>query len=178
MKHIKHFENYNEDSWFSTSTNNKEVEYDYTSKDKITYGVHNIFVSRNGFRIKVKAKFDSGARSSSIDFSIAKRLGISDDFIEKCKELDSIDLAQYVKDPKIISKKEQKIVEKKFYQELKPQFPELSEVKLVKSSSGFSIRMVITINIEYNGRIILSQANLRDRTGLTCEMLVGLSDMK
>ena len=177
MKHLKLFENYNDDSWTSTSTGNKEVEYDYTSKNSIYHGIQDINVSRNGIRTKVKAKFDSGARSSSIDFKVAKRLGVSDEFIKKCKELDSVDLGNYVKNPKVISKPEQLQVEKKFYQELKPQFPELAEVKLVKSSSGFSMRMVIEVNLEFNGKFVMSKANLRDRTGLVCEMLIGLRDM-
>jgi hypothetical protein len=173
MKHLKQFEN-----WTTTTTEpNKEVDVQYTSKDKITYGIHDINISRDGVRTKVKAKFDSGARSSSIDFKVAKRLGVSDDFIKTCKELDSVDLAKYTKDPRNISLAEQSKIERGFYKELKAQFPELSDVKLVKSSSGFSVRMVIKINIEYNGKIISTDANLRDRTGLACEMLVGLKDM-
>jgi hypothetical protein len=172
MKHLKQFEN-----WTSTSTDNKEVEYDYTSKNSIYHGIHDINISRDGIRTKVKAKFDSGARSSSIDFKVAKRLGVSDEFIQKCKELDSVDLGNYVKNPKVISKLEQTKIENTFYKDLKAQFPELAEVKLVKSSSGFSVRMVIRVNLEFNGKVISTDANLRDRTGLACEMLVGLKDM-
>ena len=173
MKHLKQFEN-----WTTTTTEpNKEVDVQFTSKDKITYGIHDINISKAGVRTKVKAKFDSGARSSSIDFKVAKRLGVSDDFIKTCKELDSVDLAKYTKNPRNISLAEQGKIERGFYKELKAQFPELSDVKLVKSSSGFSVRMVIRINIEYHGKVISTDANLRDRTGLACEMLVGLKDM-
>ena len=173
MKHLKQFEN-----WTTTTTEpSKEVDVQYTSKNKITYGIHDINVSRKGIRTKVKAKFDSGARSSSIDFKVAKRLGISDGFIKTCKELDSIDLSKYTKDPRNISLAEQGKIERGFYKELKAQFPELADVKLVKSSSGFSVRMVIRIDIEYHGKVISTDANLRDRTGLACEMLVGLKDM-
>jgi hypothetical protein len=108
---------------------------------------------------------------------VAKRLGVSDEFIKKCKELDSVDLGNYVKNPKVISRLEQNKIENTFYKDLKAQFPELAEVKLVKSSSGFSVRMVIRVNLEFNGKVISTDANLRDRTGLACEMLVGLKDM-
>lgn len=173
MRHLKKFEN-----WTTTTTDpSKEVDLQFTSKDKITYGIHDINISRDNIRTKVKAKFDSGARSSSIDFKVAKRLGISDEFIEKCQELDSVDLSKHTKDPRNISLAEQRKIEKSFYKELSIRFPDLIEVKLVKSSSGFSLRMVIKINIEYSGRIISTDANLRDRTGLACEMLVGLKDM-
>jgi hypothetical protein len=174
MKHLKQFENW---TTTSTSTNDKEVEYDYTSKDSIYHGIRDINVSRDGIRTKAKAKFDSGARSSSIDFKVAKRLGISDEFLKTSKELDSVDLAKYTKDPRNISLSEQGRIERGFYKDLKTQFPELSDVKLVKSSSGFSVRMVIRIDIEYSGKVISTDANLRDRTGLACEMLVGLKDM-
>jgi len=93
MKHLKQFER-----WTMTTTEpSKEVDVQYTSKGKITYGIHNINISKDGVRTKVKAKFDSGARSSSIDFKVAKRLGISDEFLKTCKELDSVDLAKYTK---------------------------------------------------------------------------------
>ena len=82
---IKFFEN-----WISSTTWSgkfePEEDVQYTSKDKIYYGNHDIYLIRNGKRVKVKAKFDTGARSSSIDFEVAKQLGISDEIISKCKE--------------------------------------------------------------------------------------------
>ena len=68
MKHLRKFN----ENWVSTTTSGEPVEYDYTSKDNIYYGVHDIFVIRDNKRVKVKAKFDTGARTSSIDFSVAK----------------------------------------------------------------------------------------------------------
>ena len=98
---IKFFEN-----WVSSTTwgGNIDPEEDIqlTSKDKIYYGVHEIYLIRNGKRIKVKAKFDTGARSSSIDFEVARQLGISDEIIQKCKELENVPVS------KDISKEEQK----------------------------------------------------------------------
>ena len=53
MKHLKQFE-----SWTTTTTEpSKEVDVQYTSKDKITYGIHDINISKDGVRTKVKAKF-------------------------------------------------------------------------------------------------------------------------
>jgi len=166
---MKYLENY--DGWTSTSTTNKNFDVQFTSKDKIYYGVHNIDVSRGEYRTTVKAKFDTGARTSSIDFSVAKKLGISDSIIEKCKELEHIEI------PKNITKKEQKEYENKITTELKSKYPEITSAQFVKSSSGFSIRAYIKITIEYMGKVINTEANLRDRTGLSCEMLVGLKDM-
>lgn len=169
MKRIMLFER-----WVSTITNGGDFDLDsmqYVNKDKIYYGVREINVSRLGKRIKAKAKFDTGARSSSIDFSIAKRLGISDELIARCEELDNIDI------PKNITKSQQKKLENEIAKEIMADFPEVTSVKASKSSSGFSIRAYIQIDLELNGRIVKTEANLRDRTGLTCEMLVGLKDM-
>jgi hypothetical protein len=169
MKRLMLFER-----WVSTST---EGDFDpgsqmqYVSKDKTYYGVHNIWISRLGKRISVKAKFDTGARSSSIDFKVAEKLGISNELIDRCRELDDIDI------PRNITKEDQKKLEADITNKLKSDFPEVTSVQASKSSSGFSIRAYIKIEIELDGRIVSTEANLRDRTGLSCEMLIGLKDM-
>jgi hypothetical protein len=158
--------------WVSTSTHdNINPEMEYTSKDKIYYGIHTVTLSRNGVSVDVKAKFDTGARSSSIDFSVGEKLGLSKELIERCKELDHLDI------PKTISKKEQKSLEKQYTKELKSEFPEITKVQMSKSSSGFSVRAYIKLDINYYGNHVSTEVNLRDRTGLSCEMLVGLKDM-
>lgn len=158
--------------WVSTSSHdNINPEFEYTSKDKVYYGVHNVTISRDGVSVDVKAKFDTGARSSSIDFAVGEKLGLSKELIDKCRKLDHLDI------PKTISKKEQKQLEKKYTQELKSQFPEITKVQMSKSSSGFSVRAYVKLDINYYGNNVSTEANLRDRTGLSCEMLVGLKDM-
>ena len=163
------------ENWVSTTTSGGDFDTDsqmqYVSRDKTYYGVHNIWVSRSDKRVSVKAKFDTGARSSSIDFSVAKKLGISQELIDKCKELEHIEV------PKTISKEDQKKMELRLTKELKTDFPEVTAVQSSKSSSGFSVRAYIQIDIELDGRIVTTNANLRDRTGLSCEMLIGLKDM-
>ena len=173
MKHIMKFS----ENWVTTTTGDKpdapaNIDMQYTSKDKIYYGVHTISVSLDGKnRTYVKAKFDTGARSSSIDFTVAKKLGISDALINKCRELDSVSIA------KTMPKSKQLELEKRFTEDLKSEFPEVTSVQASRSSSGFSIRAYIRLNVEYDGRVVVTEANLRDRTGLSCEMLVGLKDM-
>jgi hypothetical protein len=118
------------------------------------------------------AKFDTGAKSSSIDFSVAQKLGVNQNLLDKCKELDDI------KDiPLTITKVEKEKLEKDWTDKLKSEFPEVSYAKIVKSSSGVSIRAFIRLELSYNGRNIKTNVNLRNRTGLKCEMLVGLDDM-
>jgi hypothetical protein len=169
MKKINMFKN-----WVSSSTGgefNLFNQMQYVTNNKTYYGVHNIWISREGVRIPVKAKFDTGARSSSIDFKIAQKLGISNELIRRCKELDHVNI------PKDITKVNQKKLEKELGSKLKVDFPEVISVQASKSSSGFSIRAYIKIELELDGRIVITKANLRDRIGLSCEMLVGLKDM-
>ncbi len=157
--------------WTSTSTSGSQYNVEYTSKNKIYYGIHKITISRDDKSLEVKAKFDTGARSSSIDFSVAEKLGISRRLIDKCRELDSVDI------PKTITRKEQRSLEREYTKNLKLEFPEITSVQMSKSSSGFSVRAYIKLDISYGGNNISTNVNLRDRTGLTCEMLVGLRDM-
>lgn len=169
MKWLKKFEHWTTDSTFGNFDFDNQMQY--VSNSKIYYGIHEIYLRRDGKGVKVKAKFDTGARTSSIDFSVAKKLGISDRLIEKCKELENVHV------PKNITKSEQKELERSLSKELKNEFPEVTSVQASKSSSGFSVRAYIKVDIEYSGQIISTEVNLRDRSGLTCEMLVGLRDM-
>lgn len=167
MKYLKEW-----NSWTSSSTIGSPVELDYKSSDKITYSTHKVTLSMGGKIVEVLAKFDTGAKSSSIDFSVAQKLGVDQKLLDKCKELDSI------KDiPLTISKEEKKSIELEWTNKLKAEFPEVSYAKVVKSSSGVSIRAFIRLELSYNGRTITTNVNLRNRTGLKCEMLVGLDDM-
>jgi hypothetical protein len=91
--------------------------------------------------------------------------------LKKCKELESLKI------PNTLTKVQQDMLEFRFSRMLKKEFPEVSYAKVVKSSSGVSVRAYIRVNLSYNGRHIETDVNLRDRTGLSCEMLVGLRDM-
>lgn len=161
------------DNWTQTTTmNDVDPQYDFASTGKVYYGIHKIHLMRGNNKVEVKAKFDTGARTSSIDFSVASKLGISNELLEECKKLDNIDV------PKHISRKEQKEIEEKYSKDLKSKFPEeVTSVQISKSSSGFSIRAYIQCKIAYYGNVVDTEVNLRDRTGMSCEMLVGLKDM-
>jgi hypothetical protein len=170
FKFMKYIVEYNQ--WYSTSTTpGQNVELEYTSKDKITYNVHKVILTLGGKSVEVKAKFDTGAKSSSIDFVVATKLGVSDELLKKCKELESLKI------PSTLNKVQQDMLEFRFSRMLKKDFPEVSYAKVVKSSSGVSVRAYIRVDLSYNGRHIKTDVNLRDRTGLSCEMLVGLRDM-
>lgn len=167
MKYLKERNN-----WISSSTIGSPVKLDYKSSDKITYSKHKVTLSMGGKIVEVLAKFDTGAKSSSIDFGVAQELGVNQNLLDKCEELDDI------KDiPLTITKVEQEKLEKDWTDKLKSEFPEVSYAKIVKSSSGVSLRAFVPLQLSYNGRSINTNVNLRNRKGLTCLMLVGLDDM-
>lgn len=170
MKHIMEYK-----KWVISTTDpdygQDDIEYDYISKNKLLYGIHEINVTYNGITIKARAKFDTGARSSSIDLLLAKKLGIDDELIESYKELERIII------PRNITKEEKEELEKRYTEEFTGKYPELSSIQISKSASGFSIRPYVRLNLEFNGRSISTEANLKDRSGMGAEMLVGLKDM-
>lgn len=155
----------------STSTTNMpNWDWEYTSKDKTYYGIKKVKISLGNTTVEANAKFDTGARTSSIDFKLALKLGISNELINKCRELESVTI------DKNIDKKTQKKMEREWFKKFSD-YPQITSVQLSKSSSGFSLRAYIRLSISYSGRIINTEVNLRDRSGLQAEMLIGLKDM-
>jgi hypothetical protein len=148
-----------------------DVTYSYKSKDKTWYGIHKILLSYEGKTGYVKAKFDTGARTSSLDIAAARKLGVPEHIIEATKELEK------VKIEKTISKEEQDAMKANLSNEYRDKYPGVSKVEFIKSASGFSVRLYIRMTLNYDGRIIHTDVNLKDRTGMKAEMLVGLSNM-
>jgi len=176
----KHVLEYNH--WTSTSTNddmvahNKDTEgfdFDYVSKDKVLHGTRYVKVinPRNNKSIGVKAKLDTGAVSSSIDLKVAELLGVDEGIIEKCKEL------RRVRIPRTMTLTRQKALADEKEKELKEEFSDITKVKVIRSSSSFSIRIYVKLIIEIEGRSLLTNINLKDRSGMNTDMLIGLNDL-
>lgn len=183
MRHIKEYYN-----WTSTSTQpgasvantateliddeqEEDILYTYKSKDKTFYGIHKILISYQGKNGYVKAKFDTGARTSSLDIQAALKVGVPQNIIDATHELEKIKIE------KTISKKEQKLAENDLTEEYKNKYPGVSSVQFIKSASGFSVRLYVAMTLNYDGRIIHTEVNLKDRTGMKAEMLIGLSNI-
>ena len=176
MIHLKKFEEVN---WVSTSSTGQEfnmnnddnMRVQYISKNKTYYGIHEITVANGERKVKVRAKFDTGANSSSIDFEVARKLGFSKKLIARCTQLEKFAV------PRNITFIQQRQLERRIYLALRREFPVIKDVKLVKSSSGFSVRICVAITIEYSDRVIKTVVNIRNRSGLAADMLVGLKNM-
>jgi len=153
--------------WSSNPSEPINYVYEYQSNNKIYYGIHNIKIQYgDNTPIEVSAKFDTGAKSSSISYDVAKKLGVPDDLL-KCSIL--------IEDEKI-----DKTIGKEQLNEriqlLSKEYPNL-ELDSVRSASGVSIRVYLPLTIFHSGRTIKTSANLKDRTGLKAEALIGLNDI-
>jgi len=177
---LKHVLEYNH--WTSSSTNddvvaiNKDTEgidFDYVSKERVLHGNRYVKVinPRNNKSVGVKAKFDTGALSSSIDLKVAELLGVPDGIIEKCKEFRRIVI------PRTMTLTQQKALANRRERELKADFPDITKVKIIRSASSFSIRIFVKLIIEVEGRSLLTNINLKDRSGMSTDMLMGLNDL-
>ena len=147
------------------------INYSYKSTDKTFYGIKKINLFMNGKSIFVNAKFDTGARTSSLDISSARKLGVDESIINATNELEKIKI------DKNITKKEEKKITKDLEEKYKKDYPGISSVQFIKSASGFSVRLYVKMVINYDGRIIHTEVNIKDRKGMKAEMLIGLKDM-
>jgi len=150
-----------------------EVHFTYKSKDKTYHGVEIVHITNplNDRSISVRAKFDSGAHSSSLDIKVARALGVSEGILKKCDELNSIKI------PRTTKLKEQNKIAADIEKGVMNEFEEVTNVKVIRSSTGLTVRIFINLILEINGNSVITSINLRDRSGLRTVMLIGLSDM-
>ena len=156
----------NQFNW-NTDSSNPDLNffYEYISSIPIFYGIHEIKLQyENNPLIAVSAKFDTGAKSSSIDYEIAKKLGVPQKLIENAKSIIKEKMPNLPFDD-----------EKIFLSNISEKYQ--MEVDKVKSASGITARAYIPITIYFSGKKIKTRANLVDRSGLKAQALIGLSDM-
>jgi hypothetical protein len=153
--------------WSSdTSEEGLEYSYEYISTKGIFYGIHTVkFQYGDNPPIEATAKFDTGAKSSSIDYEVAKRMGVPQNLVEAA---DFIIKQEISKD---VLKEEKDLLIKDLSEK------HLIEVDTVKNATGITLRAYLPVTIYYNGRQIKTRANIANRSGLKAEALIGLSDM-
>ena len=164
MRHLLEYTKWNSDT---TGDPGDDYNYQYVSKDKLYYGVHLIQIQYEGLPfVSVEAKFDSGAKTSSISYELGKRMGVPDSLFQ---------IAQDLEEEKIDKSIPEKVIKEKL-DSLETKYPGIS-FNRVKSASGSSIRVYFPVTLFFNGRTIMTQANMKNRSGMKCEMIVGISDM-
>ena len=148
------------------SEENLNIEYEYINTNSIFYGIHKIkFQYEDNLPIEVLTKFDTGAKTSSIDYEVAKKIGVPENVLEAAKFANNQDIQ------KGMLKEDKKILLNNLSKEHK------IELDTIKNATGITIRAYIPVTIYYNGRQIKTRANIADRSGLKAEALLGLKDM-
>lgn len=118
---------------------------------------------------KILAKIDTGARSSSINESLARELGFGQ----------AIDVfqSQVEKIPGDLDKEAADDFVKEMEPALKKAHKDIAGISAVSSSHGLSIRMNIKLRMTIAGKTIRFNPNVYDRSHMTYSLLVGASDL-
>ena len=118
---------------------------------------------------KIKAKIDTGALYSSLDYQLALRLGYT--FLEQYHDLIKTNF------PDINQAKE-------IFRQLKEKYPEdtrpelLEHFSLVKSGSGFTIRPTVRIPVKIADEKKEILFTITDRSSLNYNAIIGRKDLK
>lgn len=121
--------------------------------------------------IRRKAKIDTGARTTAIDISIAKRLGLLSVYTEFQKLM-----------PKLtVTKKNFPAVREKIHKtitpKLKKRIPGLYDIRVIPATNGISIRPYVQLHFHLRGHHLNSIASIVDRKILIYPVLVGKKDL-
>ncbi|EKE15979.1 MAG: Alpha-L-glutamate ligase-like protein [uncultured bacterium] len=142
-----------------------EEEVEDISGRKIIGSVEKVtFIGKNGEKIEVESKIDTGAMSTSIDVELARELGF-ENVIEKFSE---IDLSQFDLKPENEGK-----IKKEFMEIYGKEIENLSDVAVVFSSSGSSIRPMIKLEFIMDNLRISTKVNIIDRSSLRNSVIIG-----
>jgi len=117
--------------------------------------------------IEVEAKIDTGAYSSSIDVELAKNLGYEN----------LLNFFSSLEFPQNFSREEAKKIEEDLRKKYLGQHPDLSNIVIVYSSHGNSIRPAVKLNFSINGILISTEVNIIERSELAKSMIVGKKNL-
>lgn len=114
--------------------------------------------------ITTKAKIDTGADSTSIDKTLAVKLGYKE-LVDAFEELDL---------PEGLNREESLKLHEKIKEDLMPKFPGiLEDINVVKSSHGISIRPYVKITLKIKDTVYDTYATVYDRSKLTYPVIIG-----
>jgi alpha-L-glutamate ligase-like protein len=147
-----------------------EEEVEEISGRKVIGTVEKVkLVGKEGKEIEVEAKIDTGAYSTSIDTELAIQLG----FEKTLEEFNKLDLSCY----DINTQKEAEI-KADFIKNYQSSIPDLSDIAIIFSASGSSIRPVIKIKIILDGIELIASCNITGREDLKYSMIIGRRSLR
>lgn len=147
-----------------------EEELEVTSGKKVVGSIEKVkLIGKDDAEIEVEAKIDTGAYSTSIDKSLAIRLG----FEKTITAFDKIDLSMYT-----LKSSNERSLKKEIFEKHASVVPHLQDVAIVFSSSGSSVRPVVNISFTMDKTTIDAKVNIIDRGGLKYSMIIGKRNLK
>jgi len=145
-----------------------EEEMEEISGRKIIGPVETIkILNKEGVEIEVKAKIDTGAFSSSIDTELAKDLGYTN----------LLTFFNQVELPLNFPREEAKKIEADLRKKYLGAHPDLSNISIVFSSHGYSIRPCVKLNLTLDGLPILAEVNIAQREDMVKSVLIGRKNL-
>lgn len=117
----------------------------------------------NGKEHETKAKIDTGADSTSIDTEVARNLGYGEIIDEIAKR----------NIPHNVEKEEGRAIMKSLDEELIPKYEFLTDIRMIASSHGRSLRPSIKIDLKLGDTTFSTTATIFDRSHLVYPVIIG-----
>ena len=145
-----------------------EEELEEISGKKVIGAVEKVrIIAKDGKEIEVEAKIDTGAYSTSIDIELAKELGFDD----LLRYFNSLDL------PTAFSRDQARMIESDLRKKYLGQHPDLSDIVVIYSSHGSSIRPKVKMSFLLDKTLIETQVNISQRSELDKSLLIGRKNL-
>lgn len=142
-----------------------EEEVEEISGKKVIGTVEKIkLVGKEEREVEAEAKIDTGAYSTSIDSELAAQLG----FEKTLEEFNKIDLSSYE-----ISTQNEVEIKNDFLKKYRALVPDISDLAVIFSAHGSSIRPVVKTKIILDGVEIIASCNIADRKELKYPVIIG-----
>ncbi len=130
-----------------------------------------LFIPNTKKFIRRKAKIDTGARTTAIDISVAKKLGLFPVYQEFKRLMPKLKL----------TKQNYQAVRERIRTEVTPklrkQIPGLYDVRVIPATNSISIRPYVRIHIHLHDKHITTIASIVDRKILLYSVLIGKKDL-
>jgi hypothetical protein len=145
-----------------------EEELEDISGKKVIGTVEKIkLIGKDEKEIEVEAKIDTGATSTSIDIELAKQLGFED----------LINFWNSLEKPVDFSREQARTIEDDMRKKYIGKHPDLSDIVIVYSSNGSSVRPKVKINFVLDGVTVIANVNIADRKELEREIIIGKKNL-